>query len=212
MGDHEIVVRGVHPLGERVRYGLRQGVGMRGPGHHDLRTCRGLVLLDGDQVGEALQRVARRGLHREDRASRVADKLLQDTLFVVFGLVVEPGERAYADHVAVRSHDRNGFEQVFGLVAVHHHAPFGFEFPRSLVDIENHDVHAEVHRRLLGREARAEARIEEEHQQGLVAPQSCELEAVALDLQRFGDGSFQVAYVLYAGKFIHRFRFFFVPC
>ena len=66
MGDDEVVARGVHPLGERVGHGLRQGVGVRCPGHHDLRALRGLVLLDGDQVGEALQRVPRGGLHRED--------------------------------------------------------------------------------------------------------------------------------------------------
>ena len=147
--------------------------------------------------------MARRGLHREDRASRVADELLQHALFVILGLVREARERAHADHVAVGPHHGNRLQQVFGLVAVHHHAPFGLELPGPLIDIEDHDVHPEVHGGLLGREPRAEARIEEEHQQRLVAPQPRELEAVALDLLRFGDGLTQVAYVLYAGKFIH---------
>ena len=115
------------------------------------------MLLDGDQVGETLQRVARRGLHREDRTARVADELLQHAFLVILGFVLKLCERSYADHVAVRSHDRNGFEQVFGLVAVHHHTPLGFEFPRPLVDVEDHDVHAEVHGGLLGRKPRAEA-------------------------------------------------------
>ena len=203
MGDDEVVIRGVHPLGERVGHGLRQCVGVRGPRHDHLGTLLGLVLFDRDQVGEALQRVARGGLHREDGAARIADELLQHPLLVVFGLVVELGERAHADHVAVGPHDGNGFEQVFGLVAVHHHAAFGFEFPCSLIDVEHHDVHAEVHRGLLRREARAETRIEKEHQQGLVAAQSGELVTVALDFERFGDGGAQVADICRTGEFMH---------
>ena len=99
MGDHEVVVRGVHPLGERVGHGLRQRIGMRRPRHHHFGTRRALVLLDRDQIGETLQRVARSGLHREDRTPRVADELFEHALLVVLRLVLKAGD----DRTPIRS-------------------------------------------------------------------------------------------------------------
>ena len=97
---------------------------------------------------------------------------------------------------------------MFGLVAVHHHAALGFEFPCALIHVEHHDVHPQVHRRLLRRQAGAQAGIEEDHQQGLVPPQMLVGEAVALDFERFGHRRREIADVGDTGKFPHgRIRF-----
>ena len=203
MGNDEVVVRGIHPLGKRVGHSLRQGFGVGSPGQNHLRTLHRLVLLDRDQVGKALQGVARSGLHREDGTTRVADKLLEDALLVVLLLVLELGKGANTDDVAVGAHDRNRLQQVLGLVAIHDHATLRLELPGALINVQNHDIHAEVHRCLLGREAGAEARVEEEHQKRFVATQLRELVAVALQLQGLLDGHLQVADILYAGKLFH---------
>ena len=57
------------------------------------------------------------------------------------------------------------------LVPVHHHSSLGLEFPRPLVHVQDHDVHPEVHRSLLGAEPGAETGVEKQHKQGLVSPE-----------------------------------------
>ena len=92
---------------------------------------------------------------------------------------------------------------MFGLVAVHHHAALRLQFPCTLIDVEHHDIHPQIHRRLLCREPRPQAGVEKEHQQGLVASQVPEGEAVAFDLQRFGYRRLQIADIGDTGKFPH---------
>ena len=142
-------------------------------------------------------------LHEENGAAAVANELLEDALLVVVGTVLEAGKTAHADDVAVAAHDGNGFEEVFALVAVHDDAALGFELPGTLIDVEDDDVHAEVHGSLLGGEARAQGVVEEDEQRGLVAAEVLPLVAVALHLLRFGKGGAQVADVGYVLENIH---------
>ena len=139
------------------------------PGHDHFGTLFGLVFLDGDEVGEALERMTGRGLHAEHRATGVADELVDDPLLIVLGLVLESGEGADTDDVAVGTHDGDGLKQVFGLVAVHDDAALGLKFPRALVDIEYDHVHAEVEGSFLCAQTGAQTGVEKDHHQCLVA-------------------------------------------
>ena len=97
---------------------------------------------------------------------------------------------------------------MFGLIAIHDDTALGLELPSSLVYVEHHDIHAQVHGGLLGREAGAEARIEEEHEQRFVLTQVGIGKTVALNLQGLGYRSVEVANISYTGKFFHRDLFF----
>ena len=147
--------------------------------------------------------------HEEDGASAVADKLVEDFLLVVVLSALERGERTHADEVAILCHDGDGFEQVFALVAVHDDTALRFEFPRTLIDVEHDDVHAEVHRCLLGGEACAQTVVEEDEQGGLVAAQVLILESVVFDFLCLGQRRVQVAEVLYVLEYFHLYFFFF---
>ena len=92
VGDDEVVVRSVHPLGKRVGHGLGQCLGVGSPAEHNLGALHSLVLLDGDEVGEALQGVAGGSLHGEHGAAGVADELVDYPLLVVLSLVLKTGE------------------------------------------------------------------------------------------------------------------------
>ena len=89
-------------------------------------------------------------LHSEDGTAAVFDELLEHGLSIVILTVGESGEGTYADEVAVATHDGNGFEQVFALVAIHDDATLCFQFPGTGIDVEHDDIHAEVHGGLLG--------------------------------------------------------------
>ena len=135
VGDDEIDIRGIHPLGKRVGHGLRQSLRMRRPRHNHLRTLALLVLLDGDQVGETLQRMHRSALHEEDGTSRILYELVEYLLIVIILAALEAGERTYADNIAIATHDWDGLQQVLALVSVHDHAALGLEFPRTLIHV-----------------------------------------------------------------------------
>ena len=212
MGDDEVDVGRQHPLGEGVGHGLRQGLGVGGPGEDDLgaRNCgsaaahrTGGILLDGDEVGEGLERMDRGGLHGEDRPSAVAYELLDDGLGIVVVAVGEAGEGADADDVAVAAHDGDGLKQMLRLVAVHDDAALGLEFPCPLVDVEHDDVHSQVHGSLLRGETGAQRVVEENHQERLVAPQLTIFITILLDLLCLGQCLRQRPQVFYVDECSH---------
>lgn len=139
----------------------------------------------------------------------MVDKLGDDALPVVFVAVFETGEGAHADYVAVTSHDRNRLKEVFRFVAVHYHAAFCLEFPCALIDIEHNHVHAEVHRRFLGAEPCAQARIEEYHQQSAVFAEIGMGETVTFYLKCLIYGLAQRADVCYVCELSHSLIAFF---
>ena len=203
MGDDEIIVGGVHPLGERIGHSLRQRAGMRRPGHHYFRTGFSLELLDGYEVGEALERMACGGLHAEHGASGVFYELLDHPLLIVLFFVLKSGERANANDVAVASHDRDRLQKMFGFISIHDDTAFGLQFPCSLVHIEHDDVHAKIHGSFLCREARAQGGVEEDHEQGLVAAQLSERVAVFLYHGGLRESFVERTEVVYTCEFFH---------
>ena len=92
VGDDKLVVRRIHPFGETVRHGLRQGFRMWCPSHDDFRTGSLLILLDRDQVGKTLQRMAGSRFHAEYRTAGVLDELVQYLFVVIIFLAFETGE------------------------------------------------------------------------------------------------------------------------
>ena len=92
MGDDKLVVALEYPLGKGVCHSLRQSLRMGCPSQDHLWSGGALVLLDGYHIGKALQWVACCRLHTEYGASRVLDKLLDDTLLVVLVAVLQPCE------------------------------------------------------------------------------------------------------------------------
>ena len=203
MRDYKFIVSGVHPFCEGVGDGLRKSARMRRPGHYHLGALLGLELFYGDEVGEALEWVAGGCLHAEYGAAGVADELVDHSLLIVFGLVFETGERTDPDDVAVGAHHRDGFEKMLGLVAVHDYAAFGFELPCSLVDVEDYDVHAEIHGGFLGAQARAKTGVEEDHHQSLVASEFFESETVGFDFECLFDCEVKRAYVCDVSEVVH---------
>ena len=139
------------------------------PCHHDLRLFHLLEFLYGDQVGKCLERMPGGSLHAEYRSAGIFDEPVDDDLFVVICLALEEGKGTHADHVAIASHHRDGFQQMFRLVSVHDHSSFRLELPCSLVDIQYDDIHAEIQCCLLGAQSGTQTRVEEYHQQGLVS-------------------------------------------
>ena len=203
MGYDEVYVGGVHPLRERVGHGLRQGAAVGRPREHHLRARLCLVLLYGDEVGEGLQGVHGGRFHGEDGASAVTYELVEHGFGVVVFAVGQAGERAHADDVAIAAHHGYGLEQVLALVAVHDDAALGLELPGAGVHVEHDDVHAEVHGGLLRAEARAQAVVEEYHEQRLVLAQLLVLKAVALNLLRLGKGLTEAAEVANVDECFH---------
>ena len=150
MGDDEIDISSIHPLGKGVGHSLWQGTAMGSPSEDDLGfSLTSPKLLDGDEVGEGLQGVHRGCLHGEDGLTAVFDKLVEHRLGIVILTIGESGKRAYTNYVAVATHNGNGLQQMLALVSVHDDATLGFEFPGTGIDVEHDDVHAEVHGSLL---------------------------------------------------------------
>ena len=166
--DEVHIRRCQHPLSERVRYRLRQSTTMRRPCQDSLYTLRCLVFLDGDEVSKRLKRMHRCRLHSEDRFARILNKLIYYCLSIVILSVCQTSERADADNVAIASHHRNSLQQVFRLVAIHDDATLCFQLPCSGIDIEDNDIHAQIHCSLLRRKAGTKGVIEKYHQQSLV--------------------------------------------
>ena len=112
VSDDEIHVSGIHPLGKRVGHSLRQCTAVGSPGQHDLWPFYLFILLDGNEIGKGLQGMHGGRLHSEDGLAAVLDELLKHGLGIVVLAVSESCKGAYADHIAVASHDGNGFEQM----------------------------------------------------------------------------------------------------
>ena len=136
---------------------------MRRPGHNHLRTGSLLVFFNRNQVGKTLQRVAGSRFHAEYRTTGVLDEFGDNLFIVIVRLVFETGKGTDTDDIAVATHDRNSFQQMFRFVTIHDDTTFGFQFPGTLVHVEHHRVHPQVHRSLLGGEAGAQAGVEEYH-------------------------------------------------
>ncbi len=113
------------------------------------------MLLNGDEVGKGLQGVHRSGLHSKDGTSAVLHELVDDGLGVVIFAVCQACEGTYSDEVAEAAHHGDSLQQVLALVAIHHHAALGLKFPGAGIHVEHDDIHAKIHRSLLGREAGA---------------------------------------------------------
>ena len=113
MGDYEVDIGCCHPLGKRVGHSLGQCAAMRSPRKHYLRTCLGLVFLNGDEVGKRLKRMHGGCLHGKDGATAVLDELRNDCLGIVILAVGESGKGANTDKVAVAAHYRDSLKQMF---------------------------------------------------------------------------------------------------
>ena len=135
MGDHEIVISGIHPFGKRIGNSLWQWTGMRSPSHDDFRACGLFVFFNGNQIGKTLQRMPRSCFHREYRTSGILNKLIEDGLLIVKLTIFETGKGAYSDDIAITAHHGNGFQQVLRFVTVHDDATFCFQLPGALVDV-----------------------------------------------------------------------------
>jgi len=155
--NHEIHIGFVHEIGERIGNGLRQGFRMRSPCHDHFRTFLFFVLFYGDEVGESLKRMTSSRFHTEYRPAGIFDELVDNRLAVIKILVFETCKRPYTDEVAVAPHYRDGLQKMFRFVPVHYHAPFGFQFPCSGIDIENDGVEPQVRTGPLCTEAGAQA-------------------------------------------------------
>ena len=92
---------------------------------------------------------------------------------------------------------------MFALVAVHDHAALRLQFPCAGIHVEYHHVHAQVHGRFLGAQTRAQAVVEEYHQQRLVASQVLVSKLVGFHFQCLGYCVMQVAQVLYVEECSH---------
>ena len=207
MGDDEIHIGGIHPLGERVRHSLRQRTRMRSPGQDHLRTRHAFIFIDRYEVGEGLAWMDRGRFEADDRFAGIFDELPENGLVVVEGLVLQAGERAHSDDVTVAADDRDRLTQMLRLVAVHHHAHLGLKFPAVAVDIEHYRVHSQIHGRLLAAQAGAQAAVEENQNDRLVPAQILPCERGRLDLLRLLKRLAEVAYVTYVEKTSHNTSF-----
>ena len=129
---------------------------MRSPCEDDLWLLSFLVLLDGEKVCKSLERMSCCCLHAEYRLAGVLDELIDNHFVVILLAVLESGESAYSDHVAVASHYRDRFQEVLRFVTVHDDSVLGLKFPSSLVHVKYDDVHAKVQCCLLCAEASAQ--------------------------------------------------------
>ena len=107
------------------------------------------MLLDGDEVGECLERVNGSCLHGEDWATAVLHKLVDDGLGIIVVTVFQTGKATNTDKVAEATHHRDSLQQVLALVAIHDNATLCLQFPGTGIHIEHDYIHAQVHRSLL---------------------------------------------------------------
>ena len=113
MSNDEVDIGCCHPLGKRVGHSLGQCAAMRSPRKHYLRTCLGLVFINGDEVGKRLKRMHGGCLHGKDGATAVLNELRNDCLGIVILAVGESGKGANTDKVAVAAHYRDSLKQMF---------------------------------------------------------------------------------------------------
>ena len=92
------------------------------------------------------------------------------------------------------------------LVTVHDHAALGLQFPGTLVDIQDNNVHAQVEGGLLCAQTGTQAGVEEHHEQGLVTAQLYIFETVSLYLKGLLQCLMQIAQILNASKVSHHLK------
>ena len=207
VGDDDVYIGSIHPLHEGIGDGLRQRTGMGSPRENHLGAllASDRSLGDGNEVGKGLQRMHGGCLHGKNRSAAVLHKLVENRLCIVVLAIDESCERAYADDVAVASHDGNRLKQMLTLVAIHDDSTLRLELPCSCIYIEHDDIHAQVERCLLGGETCAQAIVEENEESCLVAPHLDVLEAFLLDLLCLGQCLMQIAEVLHVEESFHTY-------
>ena len=149
----------------------------------------------------------RGSLHRKHRLAAVLLELMIDGLRIIIVSVRQPGKGSDAYNVAITPHNRNGFQQVLALVAIHDDATLRFEFPRTGIHIEHDNVHAEVHSCFLRAETGAKAVIEEHHEQGLILAKCIVLIAVGFYFSCFPECLLEVTKVFYIKETSHLLSF-----
>ena len=140
------------------------------PGEHHLRTLTRLVLLDGDEIGKALQGVTCGTLEADDWHACIGDKLFENRLLIVMCTVGKAGKRAQAQHIAVLPHHRGRLLDVLGGGPVHHHPIARLKRPRVAAGIQNDRLCTQQRGSLLRAHARAKRRVHK--QQAHRAPAS----------------------------------------
>ena len=101
--------------------------------------------------------------HTENRLSGILNELIKNGFLIIKFLVFKLGESPHSDNIAVGSHYRNGFQNVFRFFTVHNYAPLGFQLPGTLINVEHHRIHSQVHSGFLGTQSRAQAGIKKHH-------------------------------------------------
>ena len=185
MRDDQIHVCRSHPLGKTVGNCLRQRARVGCPRQHDLRACLAFVLFNRDEVCERLKRMGGRAFHGENGATAVEDELRQHILAVVRRSVGQTCKGTNTDEVTILRHDRDGFKKMLTLVTVHDDSAFGLQLPGSLIDVQDHDVQAQVARGFLRGETGAERIVEEDEQSRFVFSKMFKSIAVFFDFRCF---------------------------
>ena len=147
--------------------------------------------------------MARSRFHREYRLTRILDELIQNLFCIIIFTVFKMSKRAHTDDIAIRGHHRNGFQQVFALVAIHNDTALCFQLPCALVHIEHNHVHTQIARCLLSAQAGTQAVVEENQQASLMLSQILILIAVFLDFKRLSQSCFQITQIVYICKVSH---------
>ena len=129
----------------------------------------------------------------DDGLAGIFDELAEDSLRVIIFTILQAGETAHSDDVAIACHHRDSLAQMLALVAVHDDTPLRLQLPGPLIDVQHDDVHAQVAGRFLCAQSGAQAVVEEHQQGGLVTTQFCVLVAVLLYLQGLFESLVQVS-------------------
>ena len=128
------------------------------------------MLFNRQQVGESLARMHRAGFQAYDGPPWIFNKLIQNGFVIIEIFILQAGERANPDDVAVTPDHGYSLPKMLRLVAVHHDSKLGLKFPAVAIDIQHDRVHAKVESCLLAAKASAKAVIEEYEDDGLVLP------------------------------------------
>ena len=90
------------------------------------------------------------------RPAGILHELADNGFGIVVVAVTETSEGAHGNDVAVASHHRDGLQEMLALVTIHDDTTLGLELPCTGIDVEDNDIHTEVHGSLLGGETRAQ--------------------------------------------------------
>ena len=154
MSNHKVHICLIHEIGKRVGYSLRKRTWMRCPCQNHFRTFSTLVFFNRNQISKCLQRMSCSRFHRENRFTGILNKLIQNLLGIIIFPTFKSRERAYTNHITIRSHYRNSLQQMLTLVTIHNHATLCFQFPGTLIHIQHDDIHTQITGSLLRAQTR----------------------------------------------------------